>query len=152
MSNFKLSNLGHQISAVIGSVLFARTTSAARIRTGAVFALMGGVFMLSSMGAAEASSDLNSYARNVSTRTNAIPDVITYVSYIAGAGLSAVGIVDLKKHVENPSQTPMKNGLAKLGFGGMLLALPMLAGVAQGTVEGGNQVQYQNWSSKPTVN
>lgn len=151
MINFKISNLGHQISAVVGSVMFARTQSAARIRAAAVLALTGAVFTASTMGVAQA-TDLNAYAKTVSGKTNSIPDVITYVSYIGGAGFAATGIVDLKKHVENPTGTPLKTGLAKLGFGGMLLALPFLAGVAQGTVKDGSQVQYQNWSSKPQVN
>lgn len=151
MSNFKISHLGHQVSAVIGSVLFARTKSAARIRSAAVLALTGTVFTLTTMGVAEA-TDLNQYAKNVTNKTDTIPSVITYVSYIAGAGFAATGIVDLKKHVENPTGTPMKNGLAKLGFGGMLLALPMLAGVAQSTTTGNAQAQYLNWGNKPQVN
>jgi len=146
-----IAHLGHHMSATVDSVIHARTKSAAKIRAGVMFSLTGGLFIYSTMGIASA-SDLNSYASTVSGKTNSIVDIITYISYIGGAALSALGIVDLKKHVENPSQTPMKNGIAKLGFGGMLLALPFLAGVAQGTVKDGQQVQYQDFGTRPTIN
>ena len=147
-----IANIGHQVSAFAGSMIHARTKSAAKVRAGVLFALTGGLFIVSTTNLAMAASDLNTYAQNVSQKTNSVVDIITYISYIGGAALAALGIVDLKKHVENPTQTPMKNGLAKLGFGGMLLALPFLAGVAQGTVKDGTQVDYNNWQSKPTIN
>lgn len=146
-----IANIGHQVSAVVGSVMHARTQSAHRIRVGAVFAFTGGMFIASTMGIAQA-TDLRTYNTEVVNRTNNIADVINYVAYIGGAALAALGIVDLKKHVENPSQTPLKNGIAKLGFGGMLLALPALAGVAQGTVDSNSDVQAKQFSQPPTVN
>jgi|GEM_PF-1255958 len=145
-----IANLGHHISAVAGSVMHARTKGAVKLRAGLTFAATGALFVYSTMGIAQA-TDLDTYTQNVGERTNSIVDVITYISYVGGAALAALGIVDLKKHVENPSQTPMKNGLAKLGFGGMLLALPFLAGVAQETVIDGQQVQYETWDSKPYI-
>lgn len=145
-----ITNLGAHVSAVAGSVMHARTKGAARLRAGTMFALTGALFVVAGSGVAHA-TDLNDYTQRVGDRTSGIVDVITYISYVGGAALAALGIVDLKKHVENPSQTPMKNGLAKLGFGGMLLALPFLAGVAQETVTDGQQVQYNNWASKPYV-
>jgi hypothetical protein len=147
-----ISDLGHGISAFAGSMLHARTKQAAMIRTGAVFALTGGLFLVSTANLAEAASNLRDYNQQVVQKTNNIADVITYVAYIGGAAFAALGIVDLKKHVENPTQTPMKNGLAKLGFGGMLLALPMIAGVAQGTVDSGQQVRANQFAQPPTVN
>ncbi len=147
-----IANLGHHISASVGSVMHARTKSAAKMRAGVMFAVSGGVFIFSTMGVAEAGNTLNDYASTVSGRTNSVVDVITYISYIGGAALSALGIVDLKKHVENPSQTPMKNGIAKLGFGGMLLALPFLSGIVQNTMKDGSEADFQNWSNKPTIN
>ncbi len=146
-----IANLGHHISAAVDSVIHARTKTAARIRVGAMFALTGGIFIVSTTNLAMASSDLNAYSKSVAGKTNSVVDVITYISYIGGAALSALGIVDLKKHVENPTQTPMKNGVAKLGFGGMLLALPALSGVVQGTVKDGNNATYNPWQNKPTI-
>ena len=145
-----IANLGHHISAVVGSVMHARTKGAAKLRAGTMFALTGTLFVMSTMNIAQA-TDFNQAASAIGDKTSGVVDIITYISYVGGAALAALGIVDLKKHVENPSQTPMKNGLAKLGFGGMLLALPFLAGVAQETMDEGQQVEYNPIADKPFV-
>lgn len=51
----------------------------------------------------------------------ALPDLYSY-----GFALSALGVINQRQHVENPGQTPLKNGLAKLGFGGMLFEPPQI--------------------------
>ncbi len=85
------------------------------------------------------SSDLNSYTSNLSE--NVAPGwvaTITNVSLLGGVALAALGVVNLKQHVENPGQTPMKNGLAKLGFGGILMALGPVMAAVQGTADTGD--------------
>jgi hypothetical protein len=124
----------------------------ATVRAGVVFTLMGGLFLMSTAGLALAGgTDFDDYSSQVSARTDSMPVIVTYISYIAGAGLAALGIVDLKKHVENPSQTPLKNGLAKTGFGGALLAFPTLASMAQTTADNGGAGVYQDFGDRPTV-
>lgn len=103
------------------------------------------MFAYSSINAAWAQQDLAAYSTAVSGKTNVLVDIVSYGCYIGGAILSAVGIVDLKKHVENPTQTPLKNGLAKLGFGGVLLALPFVSGVMSETMKGEGQATYQDF-------
>jgi len=145
-----VKNIGHQASAAVESVLYVRNAKIAKARVLATGALFGGLFLVSTVGIAQA-TDLNQYATNVATRTNKAVDIVSYISYIGGAVLGALGIVDLKKHVENPSQTPMKNGLAKVGFGGMLLALPTVIDIAQNTTANGTQATYTSVSSKPSI-
>jgi len=146
-----INTLGHHISAVAGSVMHARTKSAVRVRMLATSALLGAVFVMSTAGIAEA-NDLKSYSTTVSGKTNIITDIVSYVSYLGGAILSALGVVDMKKHVENPGQTPLKNGLAKLGFGGVLLALPFLSGVMADTMAGsGSDATFKKFTNKPTI-
>jgi hypothetical protein len=58
---------------------------------------------------------------------------ITNVALLGGVALAALGVVNLKQHVENPGNVPMKNGLAKLGFGGILMALGPVISAVQGT-------------------
>ncbi|MCB1538567.1 MAG: hypothetical protein H6865_02775 [Rhodospirillales bacterium] len=148
-----ISNLGHQTSALIDSVLYARTRSAARIRVFGVAVGVGALVALNTTDALASSANLSSYAKDASGKTNVTVDILTYIAYIGGAILSGLGIMDLKKHVEDPSQKPMKNGIAKLGFGGMLLALPYFTAVMQGTTGGENAgaAAIKNWGSKPTV-
>jgi len=44
----------------------------------------------------------------------------------------------IKDHVENPTQTPLKDGAIRLTAGGALFALPILTSSMLGTVDGGD--------------
>ncbi|HEY8964264.1 MAG TPA: hypothetical protein VIN59_07370 [Alphaproteobacteria bacterium] len=149
-----LKNIGQSLSATTESILFTRDAKVARIRTLMVGTMLVGAFTLCTTNAAYAvgGTDLKGYATDVSTKTNVIPDIVSYISYLGGAVLAALGIVDLKKHVENPSQTPMKNGIAKLGFGGALLALPFFTELMQNTTGDGSQAaSFQKFTNKPAI-
>jgi hypothetical protein len=147
-----LKNTTHHISATLASFALARTQSSANLRAITIYGITAAAFTVFSANAAHATNDLNTYVQNVSGRTNSVVDIVTYFSYIGGAALSALGIIDLKKHVENPGNNPLKNGLAKLGFGGMLLAFPSISSIVVGTVsDGSGQVQYQQFGSRPTI-
>ncbi len=60
--------------------------------------------------------------------------MIQTVAYVGGIGLGVAGIFKLKSHVDNPGQTPMKDGLIRLGAGGGLLALPYLTTAMMGSI------------------
>lgn len=89
--------------------------------------LLAVVFMVLMMALPQAAhaTSFAGYARSLGDNLNVFLDILNYVSYIGGALAVTLGISDLRKHVENP-QTPLKNGLTKLGFGGFMLALPSL--------------------------
>jgi len=150
--NNKLSNMGHSVAATVMSALQVRTGRAAKVRVFAIGALLTGTFLVSMHGAAEATT-FNTVASNTVSNTNTAANIVTYVSYIGGAILAALGIVDLKKHVENPGQNPMKNGLAKLGFGAMLIALPFIVNATIGTMgaTGSTTTSYQKFGTAPTL-
>lgn len=104
----------------------------AAIMTGAMIGTFGDV------GEVLADSTLNQYMQDKSANVNNVPELVSFVSYMGGIALAALGIVSLKQHVEQGGQSkPMKDGLAKLGFGGMLLAIPTITEVMQGSL-GGN--------------
>lgn len=131
-----LQTTGQHIAAATSSVMYANTKSCLKARVATLGMFFGTMFVVSTMNMADALAGTNNliqYSQKVSTNTNVVLDIINYVSYIGGAGMGALGVVSLKKHVENP-QTPMKDGLAKLGFGGVLLAFPTIVSVAQGTM------------------
>lgn len=79
------------------------------------------------------SQDFNAYTSGASEEVTNVPQIVAYICYLGGFVLAALGVVGLKQHVENPGNAPMKNGLAKLGFGGMLMALPPVAAAIQGS-------------------
>ena len=64
--------------------------------------------------------------------------LISTVCWIGGAGLGVAGIFKLKNHVDNPGQTPLKDGLIRLGCGGGLLSFPFIMAAMQGTVSDGS--------------
>lgn len=93
--------------------------------------------------------NLNQYLSQGSQKVNEVPNLVAFVSYLGGTALAALGIVNLKQHVENPGNKPMKDGLAKLGFGGMLLALPTITSVMMET--GAGSSGPQDMQQMPTV-
>lgn len=93
--------------------------------------MMTGVAMFVSSEAM--SQDFNTYTEGASSEVTNVPQIVAYICYLGGFVLAALGVVGLKQHVENPGNAPMKNGLAKLGFGGMLMALPPVASAIQGS-------------------
>ncbi len=81
-----------------------------------------------------ATSAFNTYTKDLSNNVaGGWINTVTNVSLLGGVALAALGVVNLKQHVENPGQTAMKNGLAKLGFGGILMALGPVMEMIQDT-------------------
>lgn len=98
-------------------------------------AIMTGVSM-SVSAEALAQGSFKGYVKNLSGDVSSpFANTVAFVCYMGGFALAALGVVGLKQHVENPGNAPMKNGLAKLGFGGMLMALPPVVSAIQGTAD-----------------
>jgi len=77
---------------------------------------------------------------NIKTSASDIPNLISTVAYIGGAGLGVAGVLKMKQHVDNPTQTPLKDGLVRLGAGGGLLALPFVLDSMGSTIGTGGTV------------
>lgn len=84
------------------------------------------VGMLSATEQAFAGNNFSDIARNINESVEEIPGLLTSIAYLLGLLLGVLGVLKLKDHVENPSQTPMKDGAVRLGAGGALFALPIL--------------------------
>ncbi|MGH1378522.1 MAG: hypothetical protein ACRBB3_06840 [Alphaproteobacteria bacterium] len=86
--------------------------------------------MLASSGtahaAAAAGNNFSSIASNINTSISSLPALIAAVAYLFGVLLSVLGVMKIKDHVENPTQTPLKEGAIRLIAGGALFALPIL--------------------------
>lgn len=95
--------------------------------------------MSSSMDAFAGGTTFSNVSDNIVTSASKFPNLISTVSYIGGIGLGVAGVFKLKQHVDNPGQTPMKDGLVRLGVGGALLTLPFLTDAMMGTVGTGGQ-------------
>ena len=71
-------------------------------------------------------NNFSSIASNITTSISSLPSLLSALSYMFGILLGVLGIMKIKDHVENPGQTPMKDGAIRLAAGGALLALPII--------------------------
>ena len=75
---------------------------------------------------AEAANNFSSIATNIATSIGSLPGLISAMSYLFGVLIGVLGVMKIKDHVENPTQTPLKDGAIRLAAGGALFALPIL--------------------------
>ncbi|MBX2833732.1 MAG: hypothetical protein KTR28_02045 [Micavibrio sp.] len=80
---------------------------------------------------------INDALRNVNESTSHIPGLISLVSYLLGISIIAIGVLKIKDHVENPEQTRLKEGVARLLAGGALVAIPTIYTAMMSTIAGG---------------
>jgi len=84
-----------------------------------------------------AGNDFNTIANNAITTTGSLPGLVTGVSYMLGILLAVLGVLKIKDHVENPSQTPLKEGIARVTVGGGLFAVPIVTESMSSFMDGG---------------
>lgn len=71
-------------------------------------------------------NSFNTIAKNINTGVQELPGLLTAISYMMGMIFSVLGILKIKDHVENPSQTPLKDGAIRLAVGGGLFTIPII--------------------------
>ncbi len=91
-----------------------------------------------SAGSAHAANNFSSIAENITLSIANIPGLLTALAYLFGILLGVLGILKIKDHVENPTQTPLKDGAIRLAAGGILFALPILFEAMAETLDDGN--------------
>ncbi len=95
----------------------------------------------SAYAAAGGANNFSSIAQNITTSIASIPGLLTALCYLFGLLLGVLGVLKIKDHVENPTQTPLKDGAIRLAAGGILFALPILMEAMAETLDSGNQGQ-----------
>lgn len=107
--------------------------------------------LLTSAGPANAQNTFSNIAQNITTSIQDIPGLLSGLAYLIGTLLGVLGIMKIKDHVENPGNTPLKEGAIRLAAGGALFALPILfeamtetigQGGANATAAQTNRVQF----------
>lgn len=91
----------------------------------------------SSASGAYAANDFSNIAQNITTSIASIPGLLTALAYMFGLLLGVLGVLKIKDHVENPTQTPLKDGAIRLAAGGALFALPILLEAMTETLSNG---------------
>ena len=78
---------------------------------------------------------------NITESIEGLPGLLTGVSYLLGILLGVLGILKIKDHVENPSNTPLQQGAIRLVAGGGLFALPIVYEAMTDTIGTGGTAQ-----------
>ncbi len=88
-------------------------------------------------------NNIGTTATNIGASAAGLPSLVNGTAYIMGTVIGALGILKIKDHVENPTQTPLKDGTIRLLAGGSLLATPFLFETITGTIANGQGAHVQ---------
>jgi hypothetical protein len=119
------SKLTHKLAALATTAMMMYSTGASAAAAAAPPAAAGSV-------------DANTLVGNLTTSSAGLTTLLGLLGYVGGSGFAVAGIYKLKMHVDNPGQTPMKDGVMRLAAGGGLLSLPFMVATMQGSVGEGN--------------
>lgn len=97
-------------------------------------ALTGAVALVALSAVDAHASNFSTIAQNITTSISSLPGLLSALAYMFGILLGVLGVMKIKDHVENPSQTPLKDGAIRLAAGGGLFALPIIYNAMQNTV------------------
>lgn len=81
-----------------------------------------------------AGASVDTVAANITESSSRIPGLITGLSYLFALLLGVTGVLKLRDHVENPTQTPLRVPIIRFFAGGALLALPMVFEAARNSI------------------
>jgi hypothetical protein len=97
--------------------------------------------MSMSTSEAFAGTSFNTIAKNLSDSIASMPHLLSAISYMFGIMLGVLGVLKIKDHVENPGQTPLKDGAIRLAAGGGLFALPLIYDAMNNAISSGANSQ-----------
>lgn len=90
-----------------------------------------------------ATTQVSDSINNVRDNLTTVPILINFAAYIIGFALCVAGVAKLKAHVDNPGQTPIKDGLGRLAAGAMFISIPFLLDIVRNTQKvTAGQAQY----------
>ena len=107
------------------------------------FAVMGAAFTMGTMFASDAhattaTGGFNDIASKIVGGISGLPGLVTALSYMMGLLFSVLGVLKIKDHVENPTQTKLKDGAIQLAVGGALFLIPVVTSAMQELVDTGD--------------
>lgn len=103
--------------------------------------------LLSSTSAKATDASFTSITQTITGQIGGIPGFISAIAYIMGTLFAVLGILKIKDHVENPSNTPLREGAIRLAVGGGLFVVPLITEAMQnliGTTGTGVDLQKMN--------
>ena len=104
-------------------------------------AMTGAAFVMGTLVSNEANAGnktFNDIATNITDGINTLPGLLAAVSYMMGLIFAVLGVLKIKDHVENPSQTQLKDVAIRLAIGGALFAIPIVTASMQDLINNGD--------------
>lgn len=108
-------------------------------------AMTAAAFVVGAMSSSQAhaggtgpTNTFNDIATNIVSGINTLPGFLSAISYMMGMLFAVLGILKIKDHVENPSQTALKDGAIRLAVGGGLFMIPIITESMQTLIGTGN--------------
>jgi hypothetical protein len=97
------------------------------------------VFLVTLTAAASfaGATEVNDLAESMVDGASELPGLVAAFSYVLGVLLGITGLLKIKEHAENPTQTPLRTGVIRLIVGGMLFSLPIIFEAAKNTFGAG---------------
>jgi hypothetical protein len=93
-------------------------------------------------------ADLGATSGVVNGYVGAVAPLISTLFWVAGGVLMGAGALKLKEHAENPGQTPMRQGIARMAVGAALLSIPFFAQFVINSLAAGTAaVNYQAFTA-----
>ena len=90
------------------------------------FVVSFGTVMMTSAAMAQ---DVNAVVEKAGGQLSNVGDLVNIVCYGGGAVLTGTGLLNFKKHVDNPSQNDLRKAIGPAAVGVALLAFPSMAGI-----------------------
>jgi len=103
----------------------------------ALLGFLGGLG-IPGLGGGGAGPGMGELLCNFLGHASALPAFLSAVGYLIGLVLGLWGILKLRDHVLNPSQTGLWEGVSRLLAGGAFFSLPILVEVGRNTLTGGS--------------
>lgn len=92
-------------------------------------AMTGAAFIVGATQSGSANAATNTFndiANNIIGGIASLPGFLSAISYMMGMLFAVLGILKIKDHVENPTQTHLKDGAIRLAVGGGLFMIPII--------------------------
>lgn len=111
-----------------------------------LMAVTGAAFTLGTIASSNAnatvsatnnSGDFNAIGGSIINGISSLPGLLTGLSYMMGLLFSVLGVLKIKDHVENPTQTQLKEGAIRLAAGGALFLIPVVTTAMQDLISTG---------------
>ncbi len=133
----KTKNSYYKLGAIMTVGMMGYSPDAVHAAAGGGAAAAGGG---GAAGGAATGNNFGSIAANITGSISSLPGLISAIAYLFGVLLAVLGIMKIKDHVENPTQTPLKDGAIRLAVGGGLFALPIILEAMSTTIGTGTAV------------